>query len=787
MSHVQVLIVNAYSSSKYIQNQLALVELVRKELGKESHIIERKIDELDDYVLDWEHEILEESRRVIAKRFDKLEMIILAGDESLKPWDPQARQLVVLMHMCNFVKKPILACGAGAFHATYSLCTAGSQYDMINGVNGERLARLPTFKYYAKGDDQMPSGWLDYETGDVYQYDTERRCWRPAMNTGLNRKPKHGEVVSNELRPSIKQHGRDLRTLKEQEYVETLNGGEDVIQVRNIALGHYVLQGLKSPKFVLNVPSEWHLNTDGGLPPHDNLFVLADGTMGPIIATYDNSLLLACEIHKGKHFAEVKRFIRNYINHILSRLKNITAPNQVGIVQTDKKTNTTTHLQYEPTSERKLLLHLLFGKGGEAAEWTPVPAEFRNVAPALAVSLVPTTLSKGPKRVGIRKDTHKKKRTQMDTVLATTAGAQDGYDYEALTSPRTHTTLGKKPHTAKKRPTSNVVRRKRLDIFLENAGHPEMQKVNKKAAKLAERYGIEDLDVSLADEYPPLESARQLFGDANLKMPKFTGDSKEKIIADAKAMKLAGLPPKINFERPLTAEEGRWTRNNPSNSVSPTNNNNYNYNNNASGSAQQQKDAYGNQTRDAQSWLEFVQNNDAYDAEVIMNATRAREHNGISVDIKEAAANNYLPMIHPQVNTFRVPDEYIPGRVNHDKDTHPKKYNRAQENRVLSAPDSKPFNNHQKYETMKQVEAIEATKHKPFEGTYSQPYRSEHEQQIYEYNEAKKKYLTQDPSPKNDVFDFLFSVFGCIAFSKHRFSKLYFNKIVFKIQLKILF
>ena len=115
MSHVQVLIVNAYSSSKYIQNQLALVELVRKELGKESHIIERKIDELDDYVLDWEHEILEESRRVIAKRFDKLEMIILAGDESLKPWDPQARQLVVLMHMCNFVKKPILACGAGAF------------------------------------------------------------------------------------------------------------------------------------------------------------------------------------------------------------------------------------------------------------------------------------------------------------------------------------------------------------------------------------------------------------------------------------------------------------------------------------------------------------------------------------------------------------------------------------------------------------------------------------------------------------------------------------------------
>ena len=66
------------------------------------------------------------------------------------------------------------------------------------------------------------------------------------------------------------------------------------------------------------------------------------------------------------------------------------------------------------------------------------------------------------------------------------AGTADGFDYEALSSPRVHKTMGKKTHVAKK--SSHRVRRKRLDIFLATQGHPEMQAINKKAYRLAEKF-----------------------------------------------------------------------------------------------------------------------------------------------------------------------------------------------------------------------------------------------------------------------------------------------------------
>ena len=60
---------------------------------------------------------------------------------------------------------------------------------------------------------------------------------------------------------------------------------------------------------------------------------------------------------------------------------------------------------------------------------------------------------------------------------------------------------------------------------------------------------------------------------------------------------------------------------------------------------------------------------------------------------------------------------------------------------VVISTVEKPFNNNAKYRDMEKADKMAETMHTPFAGTYTEQYRSEHEKQIYEYNEAKKKFI----------------------------------------------
>ena len=51
----------------------------------------------------------------------------------------------------------------------------------------------------------------------------------------------------------------------------------------------------------------------------------------------------------------------------------------------------------------------------------------------------------------------------------------------------------------------------------------------------------------------------------------------------------------------------------------------------------------------------------------------------------------------------------------------------------------KPFNNIEKYSKLEELDKLEQTM--DFKGTYTDVYRSEHEKQIHEYNEAKKRFI----------------------------------------------
>ena len=124
------MVVNAYSTvevRKSMERYAFVMKLVLSLLGPESLILERNVNELEEFVLDWENELMVERAKSKAKKFDKLDLVIVAGDSNFLPWDEKAHALTVLLHMCNFVQKPVFCTGGGAFHGIYSLATQVSQ------------------------------------------------------------------------------------------------------------------------------------------------------------------------------------------------------------------------------------------------------------------------------------------------------------------------------------------------------------------------------------------------------------------------------------------------------------------------------------------------------------------------------------------------------------------------------------------------------------------------------------------------------------------------------------
>lgn len=714
---VQILVVNAYGSGrKGASYQLALRVLGR--MVKGVHLLERGSDDLTDFVLDWENEVIDENSKSIVKHFDKVEMVFVLGDSTLLPWDPQCHQLVTLIHMCHFVRKPILAMGSGAFHCFYGLCAKGARYDFINGPLGDRLERLPLCPRYAVGSIPFPSAWLDSETGDAYSYDPSRKSWKPVCNVGINRTPNHGVPRSEDNLPTEKKYGSDTRLLNEQEKVEALlRDGEEMVNVRNSASWHYSFAGIEMAKFPLKTPAEWHLNSEGAMPVEEGITVLADGQQGPAVVAYGNNLLIMNEMNRGKSYDIVKQMMSNFVKTMLGK---------VGDVKREE-------------DERTLMMHELFGRGREDDKvWQPLPAEMIKMAPTLAASLVPSTLSKGPTRMPARFVGEEKIKTDrqlsprtaiMASNVMHVAGTADGYDYHALRSPRAHDTRGKKAPVAAK--NMNRVRRKRLDIFLELQGHPEMQAVNKKAFKLAEKFKQHPDHINRAprmDGYKP-ESAREFFGKKNLMVPK--RDEPQPL----KVTPYNAPPPKIDFSRPHTANNRRWDH---------------------AGRDEKVSAEEGRRPGTSNDWLKTMRTMNLYDHgdDGEQQGRRPRPKSQPSVGtrrIKSDLADNFIPEKHPNLNRYRVPDSLKrndaaadaveeKGAVQLD-DTVPVSENENGEDlpEVLLKTTHKPFNNLSKYDKLEELDKLEAAM--DFKGTYTDVFRSEHEKQIHEYTEAKKKFV----------------------------------------------
>ena len=470
---LHVLIINSYDdTSSSSKSNKVFSEMVASLVGQNARIVRRKLDDLADYCVSFEYDILTEASKAVTRRFDKLDLVFLGGDMKEMPWSPRATQLVTFLRMCHVCRKAVFSCGGGAFHSMFNLATQGRRYSLLNAPNGDVLSRLASFARYAQGTAKHGCGWLDNETGDVYEYDPHVNSWRPATNLGFYRSPVAGTPGHDRLRPPDKVHGSSLRASAAAQAPEAVEEREEVLQIPNVALQHPLLRKMPAPKFVLATTQNWYFNTDGALPGcsggsgHGGLQVLAESRRGPVLFSYDRSVLLGAEIepHGTASLTShryIRRLMKNFVKGSVEKLWASAADINLS------------------------LFALLFGAHGEGGGALATFAPVIMAAP-MAISTISSALGRGPTRGTV---------TAIDpapaTVLASRppAAFPENVDNEALTSPRQHYTLGKKVHVAARHPT--VARQKRMDLFLSSAGHAELQGVCKAVQQAAQMKGRE--------------------------------------------------------------------------------------------------------------------------------------------------------------------------------------------------------------------------------------------------------------------------------------------------------
>ena len=197
---MKVLVVNCFEESPVGASSFGCFYRIVSTLLSESFLhysdvskpdlICRKYDNLKEYVLNWEIDILNDTARVKARSFDQIDLICICGDMKILPWDRKCYQVVNLLNMALKTFKPVLSCSGAAFFSTFIMGTSGVRCEVINHPFGDKRSKLRTYPFYSKGLTLLSSTWLDNELGDLYTYNTDDKYWKPVCNIGFFRSVK---------------------------------------------------------------------------------------------------------------------------------------------------------------------------------------------------------------------------------------------------------------------------------------------------------------------------------------------------------------------------------------------------------------------------------------------------------------------------------------------------------------------------------------------------------------------------------------------------------------------
>eukprot|EP01038_Epipyxis_sp_PR26KG_P008612 gene8612-11641_t len=424
----------------FLDLNINLSGIIRSTLGQENHYIERRLDQLNDFTVCWEHDNLNDLSKSYCQNFDKIDMIFIGGDLSVLPWAPISTQLVTLLQMIAITKKPCFTTGFGAFLSLYSLATNGTRFHLLNEPHGGNIKTLPEFPRYSIGSGPFPGGWYDNKTGDMYVYDQTNKYWKPSCNIGIHRIMSSSPPIENVLH-TTKKYARDDHLLSFDQTSDAIDLHEEVIRIRNKFLNSPYLKGFHSNNFVLKLYPEYYLNHDGGLPTNEQIFVMADCDKGPVLLRKENMILFTPKIEEKVGYLTIfNKIIKNFI---MESYQIIVSKNDT---------------QWKESSLQAYLFGIDENRGGSYDSNAHQKPKANPLNKLNIISTIPTgPVRVDPPPISIFFTTEKNSRT----------------DHFALTSSRLNSSIGRRPLITVQNPL--LSRHKRLCTFMDRNGYNGQQ------------------------------------------------------------------------------------------------------------------------------------------------------------------------------------------------------------------------------------------------------------------------------------------------------------------------
>ena len=188
---MKILIIDFYKTDGFDFFSKAVVSELQKhaffQTQLPTNIMHRRYDNISDLVLNWEFDELNDDARARTLAFDKIDIIFISGDYKILPWQTECHDLITLLYMADICLKPVFTCGSGTLASIFSTAVSGKRFEILNSPIGHSLKYLKKYPHYSSGEVFLSGSWLDNETGDLYKYKPDDKCWYPVCNIGCHR------------------------------------------------------------------------------------------------------------------------------------------------------------------------------------------------------------------------------------------------------------------------------------------------------------------------------------------------------------------------------------------------------------------------------------------------------------------------------------------------------------------------------------------------------------------------------------------------------------------------
>ena len=719
---------DAYSGSRQGRNAFSsfrkgCMKALSGGWNEEHDIQERRLNDLHDYVCDWEHDVLDEKFKHHCRKFDKIDVLCIGGDMKVVPWDPLFTHAITLVYMAVTCDTPILGCGSGAFAGIYCAATQGARFNILNGPLGDDITTLPTFPHYSVGNSAYPTGWYDNQSGDVYYYDhreeppfplSQGATWRPMCNIGIHRLQTSGKPPSLKHIPALRKKGRDdhsLDKVNQDQAPEAMDSNEVIVTIKNRYVQSPMVKGLVSQSFVVQIIPEWHINKDGSIPLGCGLNVLAEDPSGrPIIITQNNynCLFIAALVDERAGYGPMLNMMCNFFCYIQEKMKNNLA-------------------------KKKSLYEYLFGGrtfDKSAFRYNSSVAK-KPMAKCMVSNTIPSALPGGPTRV------------DPPVVELFFPPPKEAIEYRHASQSRYGTNLGKKLPRHFQNPVGS--RKTRLDLFIKNSGQHIDPAVSKKAMEMtkAENPYFDDaapqsfregFQGKMLDTGANVHGRRDPFHADNLEgqiiqSPNLHDWDKEDSFVEHFRVSTGFAPPSTP---PLTKTTSGIRR--PSNRKAVPN------------VANPRKNKHVNMNElsfSNEDWT-FVRNGEdkeRSEAPVKKNLSKTSagvymQDQGTENDEDDNAIAGNRHSTRAMLESTRREQMFL--HVHHPL-TSDRKTVKPPVTKQM--PASRPKSNYKKLQKKFEKEEKARRDNKSYQGAYTDIYRSPLEQEIYDYNQSKKKFM----------------------------------------------